>query len=157
VDQQTRSNGKGQGNAMEPIQWSRWMSVGIDDLDEDHRVLIAIVNKLSDDANRHDPAVIEAILDELIVYTRHHFAAEEACMMRSNYPTFAAHKALHDALTRQVESYREGFIANRDATTGEDVFDFCAAWLGKHILKEDTRFGEYAGNGAALVSANMAG
>lgn len=142
---------------MEPIQWSRWMSVGIDDLDEDHRILIQIVNKLSDDENRHDPAVIEAILDELIAYTRHHFAAEEACMQRSNYPTFTAHKALHDALTRQVEEYRDRFVANHESITGEEVFDFCAGWLGKHILKEDTRFGEYAGHGAALVSANAAG
>lgn len=129
---------------MEPIQWSRWMSVGIDDLDEDHRVLIAIVNKLYDDANRNDADVIAGILDELIAYTRHHFAAEEACMEQANYPTFAAHKALHDSLTRQVEIYRESFLANRQGITGEEVFIFCADWLGKHILKEDTRFGEYA-------------
>ncbi len=130
---------------MEPIQWSRWMSVGIDDLDEDHRVLIGIVNKLYDDSNRQDADVVAGILDELIAYTRHHFAAEEACMARSNYPTFAAHKALHDSLTRQVENYRDGFLANREGITGEEVFLFCSDWLGMHILKEDTRFGEYAG------------
>ena len=42
---------------MQPIQWSKWMSVGIDALDEDHRVLVAIVNKLADEDNRRDPAV----------------------------------------------------------------------------------------------------
>ncbi|MCG5243398.1 bacteriohemerythrin [Azospirillum doebereinerae] len=132
---------------MEPIQWSRWMSVGNDDLDEDHRVLIEIVNRLCTEASQHDPAVIEATLDELIAYTRHHFAAEEACMREANYPTYAAHKALHDALTRQVERYRETFLANREGISGEEVFIFCADWLGKHILKEDTRFGEYAMTG----------
>ncbi|MBP2229083.1 hemerythrin [Azospirillum agricola] len=132
---------------MDAIQWSRWMSVGNDDLDADHRVLIAIVNKLFDEANRQDPALIEAILDELIAYTRHHFAAEEACMLRANYPTFASHKALHDSLTRQVEAYRDSFRANREGITGEEVFIFCADWLGQHILKEDTRFGEYAATG----------
>lgn len=129
---------------MEPIQWSRWMSVGIEDLDEDHRELIAIVNKLSVDENRANPDLVEAILDELVVYTKHHFAAEEECMATANYPTFAAHKALHDALTRQVEEYLDKVRARRDGITGEEVFDFCAGWLGKHILKEDTRFGDYA-------------
>ncbi|WP_183177941.1 bacteriohemerythrin [Azospirillum sp. OGB3] len=129
---------------MDSIQWSRWMSVGIEELDEDHRVLVDIVNKLGADENRASPEVIEAILDELIHYTKDHFAREEAHMAQANYPTFAAHKALHDALTRNVESYRERFHAQRDTITGDEVFEFCADWLGKHILKEDTRFGAYA-------------
>ncbi|WP_448202576.1 bacteriohemerythrin [Azospirillum sp. sgz302134] len=132
---------------MESIQWSRWMSVGIDELDEDHRVLIDIVNKLAAEESRHAPDVIEAILDELIAYTKRHFAREEGYMRRANYPTFDAHKALHDSLTRNVEAYRERFHAQRDganAIPGDEVYDFCADWLGKHILKEDTRFGEFA-------------
>lgn len=129
---------------MEPIQWSRWMSVGIDDLDDDHRELIAIVNKLSVEENRANPDLVEIILDELIAYTKHHFAAEEAHMERANYPTFAAHKALHDTLTRQVEDYLETVRNRRGEISGEQVFTFCADWLGKHILKEDTRFGDFA-------------
>ncbi|MCW2237752.1 bacteriohemerythrin [Azospirillum canadense] len=129
---------------IDSIQWSRWMSVGIQELDDDHRVLVEIVNKLSADDSRNSPDVIEAILDELIHYTKDHFAREEEYMQRANYPTFTAHKALHDALTRQVETYRERFHASRDTIPGDEVFNFCADWLGKHILKEDTRFGEYA-------------
>lgn len=138
---------------MEPIQWSRWMSVGNDALDEDHRVLIGIVNKLYDEGNRQEAGVIEAILDELIAYTRHHFAEEEAQMQRLNYPTLTAHKALHDTLTRQVEAYRDEFRASRTAISGEEVFLFCSDWLGKHILKEDTRFGEYAGADGGMAVA----
>ncbi|MDQ2105534.1 bacteriohemerythrin [Azospirillum isscasi] len=129
---------------MDSIQWSRWMSVGIEELDEDHRVLVDIVNKLGAVESRGSPDIIEAILDELIHYTKDHFAREEAHMAEANYPTFTAHKALHDALTRNVESYRERFHAQRDTITGDEVFEFCADWLGKHILKEDTRFGAYA-------------
>lgn len=81
---------------MDSIQWSRWMSVGIEELDEDHRVLVDIVNKLGADENRASPDVVEAILDELIHYTKDHFAREEAHMAQANYPTFAAHKALHE-------------------------------------------------------------
>ena len=129
---------------MDSIQWSRWMSVGIEELDDDHRVLVNIVNKLGADENRGSPDVIESILDELIRYTKDHFAREEAHMAQAKYPTFAAHKALHDALTRNVESYRERFHAQRGTITGDEVFEFCADWLGRHILKEDTRFGAYA-------------
>ncbi|AWK87526.1 bacteriohemerythrin [Azospirillum thermophilum] len=129
---------------MEPIQWSRWMSVGNEELDDDHRELIAIVNKLASVENRRNPQTIAAILNELIAYTRHHFAAEEACMAAAGYPTFDAHKALHDSLTRQVEEFRDRFTSSPAAISGEAVFEFCADWLGKHILREDTRFGDYA-------------
>lgn len=129
---------------MQPIQWSRWMSVGIDALDEDHRTLVAIVNKLADEGNRRDPSIVESILDELIDYTKRHFAAEEAEMRERAYPTYPAHKALHDSLTEQVESYRRRFQLERGSIAGEEVFEFCAGWLSKHILREDTRFGEYA-------------
>lgn len=137
---------------MEPIQWSTWMSVGVEELDDDHRVLVGIVNKLAIAENRADATVVGEILDELIAYTRHHFAAEEGVMRQAGYPTFPAHKRLHDELTRQVEAYRDEFRARPGAISGEDVFGFCADWLGRHILREDTRFGEYAASHAGAIA-----
>lgn len=131
---------------MEPIQWSRWMSVGIDELDEDHRHLVAIANRLAEEETRGRPEAVAAVLDDLIAYARKHFAAEEAHMERAGYPTFAAHKALHDALTEQVEAYRRGFHA-AGGIPGDEVHAFTMDWLAKHILKEDVRFGEFAVKG----------
>lgn len=134
---------------MESIQWSKWMSVGIDVLDEDHRILIAIVNKLADESVRSRPEAIGPILDELIDYTRQHFAREEAAMEAARYPAFAGHKVLHDRMTEQVDAYRHAFADDPESLSGEAVFEFCAGWLARHILREDTRFGDHA---AALAA-----
>jgi len=133
---------------MEPVQWETWMSVGIDRLDEDHRILIGIVNKLTVDDNRHDPVVIEGILDDLVAYTRHHFHEEELVMQRAAFPGYHAHKSLHDQLTLQVEAYRRLFQHNRDSLIGDEMFGFCSDWLARHILKEDARYGNHIKAGA---------
>jgi hemerythrin len=133
---------------MEPVQWSSWMSVGIEHLDEDHRTLIGIVNKLMADDDRHNPVVIETILDDLVTYTRHHFHEEELVMQRAAFPGYAAHKALHDRLTLQVEAYRRLWQQNRDSLVGDEMFVFCSDWLARHILKEDARYGDHIKAGA---------
>lgn len=133
---------------MEPVQWSSWMSVGIERLDEDHRILINIVNKLMVGENRHDPVVIEGILDDLVAYTRHHFSEEEQVMQRAAFPGYHAHKALHDNLTKQVEAYRRLWQHNRDSLVGDEMFGFCSDWLARHILKEDARYGDHLKAGA---------
>jgi len=130
-----------------PVKWESWMSVGIDRLDEDHQMLIGVVNKLMIDDNRHDPVVIEGILDDLVAYTRRHFSAEERVMERAAFPGYIAHKALHDNLTRQVEAYRRLWQHNRDSLVGEEMFSFCSDWLARHILKEDARYGAHLKDG----------
>jgi hemerythrin len=139
--------GEGETKAMEPVQWSTWMSVGIEKLDEDHRILIGIVNKLAVDDSRHDPVVIEGILHDLCAYTRHHFSAEEEVMVRAAFPGYHAHKALHDSLTKQVDAYLRLWQQNRDSLLGEEMFGFCSDWLARHILKEDAKYGSHLKSG----------
>lgn len=139
--------GEEENKILEPVRWSSWMSVGIERLDEDHRILIGIVNKLAIDDNRHDPVVIEGILGDLLAYTRRHFTAEEEVMQRAAFPGYHAHKALHDKLTLQVEAYLKLWQQNRDTLVGEEMFVFCSDWLARHILKEDARYGDHLKQG----------
>lgn len=128
---------------MEPITWKEDMAVNIDDIDEDHRVLVAIVNKLAIADNRTDPAVVKDIINELVSYARTHFEDEEQYMLQSHYPSFDFHRGLHDKLSMKVLEFRAKFHDTQDVHVGEELYDLASHWLTAHILTEDVKFGQY--------------
>jgi hemerythrin-like metal-binding protein len=133
------------------IRWSESMSVGDAVLDRDHRALIGLVNQLSLPANRHDRAVLEFVLDELLDYTVAHFSREEEYMRGFAFSDYDRHVSIHRALTNQLVDIRNNFITgNRDM--GTEVADFAAAWLRKHIMQEDQRYRAEAAAAAKTAS-----
>lgn len=128
---------------MEPIVWKEDMSVNIDDIDEDHRVLVAIVNKLAIADNRNDPVVVQGIINELVSYARTHFEDEEQYMLKASYPSFDHHRKLHDTLTLRVLEFRAKFHESQDVHLGEELYDLASHWLTAHILTEDVKFGQF--------------
>ncbi len=62
-------------------------------------------------------AEVNALLDELLQHTRHHFAEEERQMQETRFPPYPIHKSEHDSvladmLTR-INQWKQG--SNRDA------------------------------------------
>ncbi|HYD30312.1 MAG TPA: bacteriohemerythrin [Azospirillaceae bacterium] len=128
---------------MEPIVWKENMAVNIDDIDEDHRVLVAIVNKLAIADNRNDTTVVHDIINELVTYARTHFEDEEQYMLQAHYPSFDFHRGLHDKLTMRVLEFRAKFHDSKDIQVGEELYEFASHWLATHILTEDVKFGQF--------------
>jgi hemerythrin len=122
------------------ITWSQEMSVGVPELDDDHRTLVGLINKLADAQDIDDAAVIEAVLDSLSTYVDEHFQREEEYMDSVGYPQLPEHRQKHRALTAQVEQIRlEFFLGNRDCL-GEHTLAFLKEWLRQHILIEDMQY-----------------
>ena len=85
------------------MEWNDKLSVGITQFDNEHKRLVAMVNDLFDGVQAgRGKDLLGPVLDGLITYTKTHFANEERYMQLHNFPEFAAHKAEHDALTKQV-------------------------------------------------------
>src|SRR5690349_10560035 len=85
--------------AMPLIMWGPKLCVGIKDIDDQHKKLVEIVNKLNDAmVAGHGREVIGPTLGELIRYTQRHFADEERLMARHQYEHTVEHKAQHAKL-----------------------------------------------------------
>ena len=80
------------------------------------------------------------ILNELVQYTKVHFAREEKFFAQTGYPAPAAHKQEHDALTRQVLDVQQKYVAGASATLSIDVMRFLKNWLIKHIQGSDQKY-----------------
>jgi len=122
------------------FEWKNDFATGIGSIDAQHQSLFAIGRELySAMSEGQGKAVLGRILDRLVQYTTVHFAHEERLMKLHSYPDFAAHKAQHDALVKQVLALQAEFQAGR-ATLAVPVLQFLKEWLEKHIQKADMAY-----------------
>ena len=94
------------------ITWMDEYALGIEEVDEDHRALIKLINDLHAtlNAGSSDEDIVQ-FLYEVHTRTAAHFAAEERIMRRSGYAEYDTHKGDHarllDETLDMIDDYRE--------------------------------------------------
>jgi len=125
----------------ELFEWSDDFSVGVQEIDEQHKELVSLLNQLHVAIHEHHGSeAARRILDELADYTKTHFMVEESLMRISNYPEFEAHKQFHEDLIGQVQALQEKLDSGQ-ATITFELLHFLKVWLTRHINEADKRFG----------------
>lgn len=125
------------------MEWSPEYSVGDFDIDQQHQKLFKMVNRLNEAMQSgQGRAILGRLLTDLVDYTEKHFEAEERAMDRAEYPDLAAHREVHEKLTRKVREIAQRF---QDGETGLtlEVMRFLEEWLKKHILGMDKKYAPY--------------
>ena len=125
------------------------MSVGVPRLDRDHRVLIALINRLAEGerATRPDDAVIGEVLDALVAYTVFHFAREERVMGACGFAEIETHREEHQLLAAEVAGLRTRFLHDRQSVGHADLLRFLTDWLIHHVLLQDLAYRAAVGDG----------
>lgn len=122
------------------ISWNKGYSVGVTQMDSEHQRLIDIINNLySAMRSGRSKEAIGTILDELVDYTKTHFAHEERLMRESGYTGFDEQKRAHEALIAQVIEIQGKYRAG--TALGQEVMSFLKNWLVNHIQGLDKRYG----------------
>ena len=117
------------------------LSVGIEEIDDDHNKLIHLFNILNHSVSEGASAdYVEAVLDELINCTVWHFSHEERLMLKYGYSEFKEHKAEHQDLIDSAEELKQKFLQLGKLDDNEDLV-FLERWLTEHILVADQRLG----------------
>lgn len=128
---------------MPVFQWRDSYSVGVRQLDNEHRRLFELANQMYDAMYAtKGPDVLGRILTELVDYTRTHLNNEERILQTYGYPDFPAHKRVHDDLTAKVEEY----VERTKGGEGEvfiEVARFIGDWLRGHIQSVDRKYGGF--------------
>jgi hemerythrin-like metal-binding protein len=125
------------------IVWSSILSIGIDEIDEDHRKLIGIYNILNHSVMEGESSdYLAAVLEELINCTVWHFSHEERLMLKYGYRGLEEHKAEHREL---IESARElqQEILQANKPVADRHLEILERWLTEHILTADMRLGSH--------------
>jgi hemerythrin len=125
------------------VEWSDVLSVGIEEIDDQHRVLVDLVNEMHDAIHRHHNSdVVNDILARLADYTRIHFAVEESLMRILGYPDYEDHKAQHEELIQAVLDLQQK-VASGKASVGFELMHFLKVWLTKHIMESDQKYSDH--------------
>jgi hemerythrin len=125
------------------VEWSKDLSVGIEEIDAQHRVLVDLLNEMHDAIQeRRGSAVVNDVLAKLAEYTRIHFAVEESLMRIFHYPDYEAHKAEHEELIAEVADLQHK-VASGKTAIGFELMHFLKGWLTKHILASDMQYSPF--------------
>jgi hemerythrin len=125
------------------IEFGKKNEVNIKEVDDQHRQLFVILNRLHDAVvEGKEQGELYAILDELIEYTVYHFQTEEKLFVEHDFPGYAVHKAEHDKLTGTAVDL-QAKLRDGSATLSFELLDFLHDWLMQHTLGLDQEMGPY--------------
>ncbi|HRD87338.1 MAG TPA: bacteriohemerythrin [Accumulibacter sp.] len=128
---------------MKDLVWDEILSVGVDEIDEDHRKLVNLFNILNHAVvDEESPDYLAAILAELINCTAWHFSHEERLMLKHRYQGFEEHRAEHEELIQSARALQQGILRANQPMVDEHI-EFLERWLTEHILTADLRLGSY--------------
>ncbi len=125
------------------MTWTDELSVGIRLIDEQHKMLLGLINELhAGMRDRKSDAVLVGVVERLKEYTVKHFGQEEEYFDRYGYPETAAHKELHAKLVQQVLDFETALKSGKAKVTME-IMRFLKDWLVKHIMGTDKRYSAF--------------
>ena len=130
------------------VEWSDKLSIGMPEIDDQHKELINILNRLHTAmAEGKGKAVLKDTLADLTDYTITHFYTEERYMTRYRYPQLAQHRVEHEAFVAKVKKFQEDFDAG-NATISIELLRFIKNWLVNHISGTDMAMGKVLAHAA---------
>jgi diguanylate cyclase (GGDEF)-like protein/hemerythrin-like metal-binding protein/PAS domain S-box-containing protein len=141
--------------------WSDKFSTGIDLIDEQHQVLVALLNKLAMHMSTgSDDLTLGAVYDELTDYTIYHFNAEEGIWGQyfGEDPLATKHYATHKDFVAEVARLRSKLFSFEREQEFEEVVSFLTQWLAFHILETDAYMAQIVlslRNGMAMSEAKQ--
>jgi hemerythrin-like metal-binding protein len=134
-----------------PLAWDEDLSVGIPEMDADHKVLVNLLNTLSDQNIGHED--VNRALEALINYTLYHFEREEKLMQACEVPFFAEHMKVHKALAIKTTELVKKWHETESSEVMNELLSFLRSWLVKHIMEEDKRISPYIKGHEAQIAA----
>lgn len=125
--------------------WEDGLSVGVDLIDEQHRMLLSRLSELSEAvAQRQGSGQIVNTLSFLSEYVDFHFGTEERHMVDNRYPGYEGHKAAHAEFRSTLKRLGDDF-EEEGATTGlaDSINTLLINWFLKHIRQVDQELGRF--------------
>lgn len=124
----------------EKLAWSEDFSVKVKLLDEQHKVMVSIINELIESVNNQpNQEKINEIIARMTNYKHHHFDTEEKYFAEFNFEGAAEHIVAHRNFNVQVEKLQKEYSGDIIAFTF-NLLDFLEDWLIDHIQNMDHKY-----------------
>ncbi|MDN5300389.1 MAG: hemerythrin [Clostridiales bacterium] len=126
------------------MEWTEAYSVGVSEIDDQHKRLFELITTASalearcDEQELHDEIV--RMLVKLNLYTIYHFETEERLMEANGYVETTEHKREHQAFANKLEQMHPEADELKSIETLHEIAAFLENWIKNHILKTDFKY-----------------
>lgn len=127
------------------ILWKDDLSIGVDQIDNQHKELISRIDGLFEACNNgKGKEEVLKVIDYLGKYVVTHFSDEEELQKKYGYPEYNNHKQMHTQFIKDFEVLKgnldkEGISPSLIIRMNKLLID----WLLNHIKKADKALGTY--------------
>lgn len=139
------SDGLAQNNDEIFVRWNNSYLIGIEIIDDQHKVLVELTNELYR-ACMHGGQELDIIfkdtMSRMVDYVKFHFGFEQNMLLRVKYPKYAEHKAEHDGLIKTVLEATKSYGDNKRFVPNNFV-RFLRDWIISHIGHIDKVYAAY--------------
>lgn len=127
------------------LEWRDDFSLGIAEIDYEHRQMLELINKSYAQLTGDAPAstVIDC-LGEIFARISAHFALEEKLMRERRYDEYEDHKADHERLLDEIRDIMDDFEQHRSFDENEFAGKL-EQWFSEHFKNKDARLHHYLG------------
>ena len=128
---------------MAALPWKDEYLINVAAIDDQHRRLAELVNRLHETIESDQPDDdLFAVLNELIGFTRLHFATEEELMLKYEYPDYPVHRAAHKAVLARLQALL-ATLRDKIPVDFNPKTDINDDWVTNHLLERDVPLGKF--------------
>lgn len=128
---------------MDLFQWKDCYSVGIKNVDEQHKKIVGLLNNLYEAMKAgKGKETLGVVLKDLFEYTKTHFVTEESLLALYKFPDFEEHQKKHEKMKEHVLILNQKFVSG-EISSPLQITNFLKEWLAKHILETDKVYGPF--------------
>lgn len=121
------------------IKWRDEFSVGIEEVDHEHKELIELINGLHDIMQLGaDQVQVVDLLGEIYAHIAAHFALEEKMMRETHYSGYAEHKEDHETLLDDLRDIMDE-VEDDGRFDAVQLSNDLNRWFSDHFSEFDAR------------------
>lgn len=128
------------------MKWTDDVLIHIDEIDDQHRNLFLLINRLIVHKRTHGPQ--EELLDliqVLVAYSQANLRAEELHMADTHYPLALPHSKEHLEFTANIQDFMKDYDREEEGLSAK-MLTFLMHWWVTHVGTSDQKFGKHLKN-----------
>jgi len=134
---------------MDLFAWTDDISVGIDEIDEQHKTILKTASELLKACSLGAESTLVEVKKTLPSFSkavREHFDYEERIFDEYNYPNKTEHLAGHKKLLSEIDNLTDRLnSSSTDIGEISDLIDSLCRWSKDHIIKEIKEYKDFWG------------